>query len=315
MTASDLWTFQEPILVFAVILESILHSTNRMRAWRSATFNAWYRLQTIDWIERAKISEKFSRGVDLVYGPKLFSLRRVLSGTLSSILACILVYAVLMLIGGYIFEMKYEFVIPEDPLVYDRGLAKLLNRGTVALFPPGAYLIPSVRHGLMCVWDSLGWNVVPDIISISETAWVIRLASNARSSLLRLAVLDLCLTTLISLTWICVVALLIYRVNPVGILSGLLVFGNAGEGGGLHHVNFSLFWIFILTAYATSALWLGFITLTVVFGFLRRVSSLAVRVLESRTVHELPIGSAVGMVCLASWILYFVWSIGQRIAP
>ena len=56
-------------------------------------------------------------------------------------------------------------------------LLRVFSTLSSVLFEPGLHKIPSVVPWIAEVWDSLGYNVLPDLVSLAETAWIIRLAS------------------------------------------------------------------------------------------------------------------------------------------
>jgi len=64
-----------------------------------------------------------------------------------------------------------------------------------------------------------------------------------------------------------------------------------------------------LTTYTTSAVWFLFVFNVLFVGFLKRVSSYAVVILESKLAQQLSFGLVVGMICLLSWPILFLMKI------
>ena len=247
------------------------------------------------WPDRALLSAAFLRAFHRVYGKRFFSWRRVIAGSISSLIACSMAYLAICLgikhlLGWQKFGMFVEY--GREGSILFRALEGLSR----ILFAPGWYESPSFSELLMIAWSSLGFNIVPDLVSIAETAWIISLASRPRANLLSLVVLDLILTTVIWFIWIFAADWLL-----LGFSFDTFVTHLSPSRSGI-----AAEWVFALTTYATSALWIGFVIVTLIVGTLRRTSICVVRLLESRLVQELSILFLTSVICLASWLVFLV---------
>ena len=291
ITYSELWSIQEPILAMALALEAYLRFSGRIVLWKNVTGDWWVNLQALRWPNRHEISEKFLEIFILVYGGKAFSLRRIVAVSLSSLFLTLVSYFLFVRIGQTFFEIG-------DYILWISGF---LGRNILGSEVPASI----ARHldtftVFLVIWNSLGINLFPDFVSVIETGWIIKLSTDRRQGIVTLALIDLTLTTLI---WVVAHA-------TAWVVTALY--------GGFNYKVFFLFMIsqygaqspslsaYIFTTYMTSILWFVFLFTVLAIAQLKRMSKIAVRILESRWVAELPIIIIVGNLCLLSWPILFL---------
>jgi hypothetical protein len=154
------------------------------------------------------------------------------------------------------------------------------------------------------LYDSVGINVIPDFLSVAETCWILRKATNPNSNILVLFLLDLILTTLI-----CFFAHVFAYLYTVFILPRDLRYLSME----VIRYNYSIFdgvgvskLAYISTTYITSFFWFCFVSCTLFFGLEKRISRYSVLVLESNLAQKLPLSLMVGIPCLLSWPILFL---------
>lgn len=276
----ELWQIQEPVLVMATIIEAYLHFPGRFRAWKEMNAEWWYRLQLIKWPDRFDINNKFYDLFVRIYGAKAISGRRLLVSAISSLFFVTVLFWVITRIYQTFFELTDVIVLRTAPPL----LAKFVSPGeTLSLF--------STKNFLLVLYDALWVNIIPDMISIAETGWIIKRANRKGSSLWQLFALDLFLTTLI---WITAHTIGYSFVTKIGL-------------GGFGLISISEFysdpvWFsYAVSTYATSAIWIGFIISVLCLATLKRMFSFMVRVLESSLMQEFPVFLMIGIPCLFCW--------------
>jgi len=282
---SELWAIQEPILAMAVVVETYLHFSGRIREWKTLTAKWWYELQVIPWPRNNDLSKRFYDLFIAIYGIRLLSFRRVIASALSSLFFIVILFWFLNRIGQTFFNWSgtiYALHVPP-------WLTWLVLPGSTI----PSLSIPKVA---MTLHDSLGFNLIPDIISIAETGWILRKASESGSKLSKLAIIDFAFTTLI---WI--VAHSIAYAYTTGIEMGSFA------AVPLSVVYSDATWLAAIgTTYSTSLLWIGFLFTLYIMIFLRRASSTLVSLLESKLVQELPFALMIGIPCLVAWPTLFI---------
>jgi len=232
----------------------------------------------------------------MIYGKHFFSWRRLIAGSVSSIAAVSIVYPAIGLTLQNILGWS-NAVFHVDLFRGDTPICNIFQWLSALFFESGVYSVPSFPHFLMVVWDSLGYNVVPDLVSLAETAWIVGLASRPRAKLLLLAAFDIIFTTAIWFIWI-FATLWLFEGRSLGNFVAYIFKANSS--------GFPIHWYFALTTYFTSTLWIGFVFLTLLLGTLRRAVGWVVRLLESRSVQELPILFFTSVICLGSWLVFLV---------
>ena len=291
---SELWSIQEPILAMVLIVEGYIRYSGRMAVWRDLSANWWTKLQLLKWKDRAVINRRFLRLYNTVYGEKLISMRRIFSVTLSSLI------------------LTFVFYIFFTRLVLLSGMPDHINLSSTYFLEFFNYHEATIdkQHPLFILavlFDSIGFNAIPDFLSVAETGWILKKATRKNSNILALFFLDLFLTTLI-----CLSAHIIAFLYSAFILPGDIRFLSIET----IKYNYSIFngigaskLAFILTTYTTSAVWFLFVFNVLFVGFLKRVSSYAVVILESKLAQQLSFGLVVGMICLLSWPILFLMKI------
>ena len=152
-------------------------------------------------------------------------------------------------------------------------------------------------------WNAIGLNALPDYLAVIVTGWIIKLAAEDRYPLALLILLDLAadsaifsLSLLISYALTYASISLVHMPARLGPLTDLLY-----PMGTHSHGMFAN----ALTTYATSLIWLAFVFTILALAWLKRISGIAVAVLESRLVTELPVVMIVGGLCLLCWPILF----------
>ena len=284
LTYSELWSVQEPILAMAAIVEIYFRFSGGVQSWRAATANWWYNLQMIRWPNRREISLRFYEIFVVIYGDRMFSGRRLVASAISSILFVLITYWFLVNLGQAFFDLPITAV---KKGIQPPWLDWIASPGQII-----RYL--ELRDLTLIIYDSLGVNLVPDMISLAETGWLIKMAGTGKRSLTALFFLDLLLTSLIWMTAHGIAHVgTVVLVRPID-LSLVYSFTNSA-------------WVaYIISTYATSILWLSFILAVLIVSTAKRTSQLAAVILESRWVSEIPIALIVGIPCLLSWLVLFI---------
>ncbi|MDG4474660.1 hypothetical protein [Thiovibrio frasassiensis] len=293
ITYSQLWSIQEPILAMAGVIEGYLHFSGRLRDWRNFTADWWVNLQLIKWSDRDQINAKFLEFFNLVYGEKIFSFRRLISAIVSSILFTFIFYIILTRISIYLGGFEYIDLSKNNYffewLGYSDGVIEKLNHIYIAAV----------------LFDSSGINILPDFVSIAETGWILKKATEKNANLPALFILDLFLTSLIWFAGHASGTLYSAYILPGDL--ALLSLECIKNDYSLIQGNGSVWLSFILTTYTTSIIWFCFVFSILFIGGAKRLSKRAVVILETKWVFELPVLTIVGLLCLLSWpILFFV---------
>jgi len=296
---SELWSIQEPILAMATILQTYMNFSGRIITWKNATADWWIKLQLIKWANRYEISAKFRELFQQIYGQKLFSVRRLLSSTTSS---------TIFLLFSYWLLLKLFLLYSNNIIIPIEGNPYYKFIGYTEDFISHSHPFPII----FLIFDSIGINLVPDYISLAETGWIINKACKKESNLLGLFFIDIMLTTTISM----VSHILAYMYSAIFIYGSPLSLDDFLFAYTFVHHNEMLIgyaignWAFVASTFSTSLLWILFIFSVLSIALLKRLSSYAVAVLESKWVAELPIVLFVGLLCLFSWpILFFLKNI------
>lgn len=283
ISPGEFWSLQEPVLVMAAVLDAYMKFSGRLQDWRAATAEWWVGLQLIHWPQRHEISQRFLEITYAIYGRKMLSWRRVFSSCTSSLLLTFVFFFLILRLNQILFgigDVDYNANYVVDFLGHTGGSISYSNP---------LYLI-SVAY------DCVGFNFIPDFISLAETCWVIKLAAQRKYNLFFLFFIDFVFTTFI---W--VVAHLIafvYSSLILGIdLAPLLNNYDADSVPILAYVA---------TTYSTSLIWFVFLFTLLIVSAAKRASSFAVALFESKWVVELPIFLFVGVICLVSWPIYFL---------
>ena len=286
----DLWSIQEPILAFAAIIEVYLHTSGILNRWRDLATNWWANLQLMTWPQRGEISVQFQKLFSLIYGHKTFSRRRVISAIISSLFFTIFFYFLFVRINQSLFDIgDIDYRTDISPVFM------FLNHRIYSDYPIFYPYTHPIRIAAL-IFDALMLNMIPDFISLSVTAWLIKVASAKKVRLSLLLILDLVFMTLI---WICWHGTRYYfetLLSPPGRLPITQYYTVADPDR----------WAFVATTYSTSIMWIIFLIVIASIIIMKQVSPLFVKLLESRFVNELPIATMVGIVCLISWLVLFL---------
>lgn len=292
----ELWEIQEPILAMAGIIQVYLQFSGKVNRWKDSTAKWWVNLQLIAWPDRHQISEKFLDIFEIIYGKRTLSLRRILTSVIFSLFFIVCFYWLFVRICTTFFKMPDEWVIVKgNPYFLFLGY----HESTIYLLHP--YKI------LTILYDSLGINIIPDFISLAETAFILRLASKKDANLLSLVFLDFFLTTLIFIVGLFVAIL----------YTKFIIYG--GSGDILEYIKFNIlsntafvtgsvpYWAAAAaTTYTTSILWVLFIIYTLCLAILKRASTVVIKALESPWVTQLPVVLVFGIPCLVAWPVLFI---------
>lgn len=305
LTYKELWEIQEPLLAMAAILQSYLQFSGSLKQWKIATADWWINLQLITWPERHQINQKFLEVFDQVYGGKTFSWRRLYRSTLFSIFFVFCFYWLFVRIGMAFFKLPEEFLAAGNSTLLSLFQINIVTEAqALPWFDPITLLV--------VFYDALGLNVIPDFVSLLETAWILRIACKKEAPLILLLLLDFLLTTLI---WMA--ALGVATLNTAILTYGIDFFTSHDFPiyDYLNKVfNFSLptavspvpfYWAMVSTTYTTSLLWILFIVTILSIAFLKRTTSILVTLLESKWVINFPIVLVVGIPCLIAWPVLF----------
>jgi len=285
-TYSQLWAIQEPILAMTAIVELWLNFSGGAKAWRNATAEWWVNLQLLHWRDRTQINGQFLNLFNVLYGERMLSLRRFIVSLCTSTLFVLFVYVLLYRIGQSYW-----------------GLETHTFTGLNRLFDWVGYdsdTIPHLHplHLAILLVGGLALNFLPDVLSISETGWIIRKASDPSRSLLGLFLLDILLTTAL---WLGPSALEYWFNTTFVYTKEAWDFSNRYTTPSyLNHI------VYALTTYSTSVVWFGFVGTVLLLAFCKRASTLVVRVLEWRVVSTLPVAMIVGTLCFLAWPVLFV---------
>lgn len=272
------------------VLQSYLFFSGLLNRWKNATAEWWVNLQLITWPERHQISEKFLEIFNYIYGAKTLSWRRLFTAVLFSTFFIIGFYWLFVRIGTIFFHLPDERILFNNPYFSYFGYNESIHR----LHPLSFFFV---------AFDSLGMNLIPDFISLAETAWILRLASKKGAYLLPLIILDLFFTTII-----CMVAIILsflytkdffYSGVEITIFDAIM-FNFFGSG------NTPFLWAVVGTTYTTSIIWVMFLLTILIVSILKRTSNTLVKILESNFVTQLPVVLVVGIPCLLSWPILFV---------
>lgn len=289
---TQLWSIQEPILAMLLVIEGYIRYSGKMAAWRDVSANWWINLQLIKWKNRAVINRRFLRLYNTIYGEKVFSVRRLSSVTISSLIFTFLFY---------IFFTRLTILqgMPDSLWISNSYFYNFFNYYEAEIGKQHPLFIAAV------LFDSIGINILPDFLSVAETGWILRKATKPNANILALFVLDLVLTTLI-----CFLAHALAYLYTVFILPGDLRYLSME----VIRYNYSIFdgigvskLAYILTTYITSFFWFCFVSCALFFGLAKRISNYSVLILESNLVQKLPLSLIIGIPCLLSWpILFFI---------
>jgi len=291
---SQLWSIQEPILAMCLVVEGYIRYSGKMATWRDLSANWWTNLQLIKWKNRAVINRRFLRLYNAVYGEQLFSVRRLSSVTISSLIFTFLFYI-------FFTRLTILHGMPDYIPISNGYFLNFFNYYETGIEKQHPLFILAV------LFDSLGINVLPDFLSVAETGWILKKATKNNSNILGLFLLDLLLTTLICFFSHIVAYLCTAFIIPGNIryLSMDIVKYNYSIYNGIGVSKLA----FILTTYITSFFWLCFVCSVLFFGLAKRISKFSVLILESKLAQKLPLSLIVGIPCLLSWPVLFLLNI------
>lgn len=304
LTVSELWGIQEPLLAMAALLELAIKTSSGYSKWKSLTYAWWCNLQLIKWPDRYDINKRFLEIFHIIYGDKFLSCKRFFISSISSFIFVLFSYWLILIIYSVIYNASF---LEAEMNIDNREhfFYYFLNH------------VPKVKtfsfHNIAgLLWDSIGINLLPDIISLLETEWILKKATEKESNLLKLFLLDFILTSLI---WLIA--------HSMAILLSMIYFNesiNLTKWFFLDYrfnINNEFFYTkkllepkalsYICSTYSTSLLWALFLIAVLFLSSLKRASNIAVNILETKWVAKLPIGFSVGFLCLISWIIYFFY--------
>ncbi len=269
----------------AAIFEAWMRWSGRMTQWRETTAEWWYKIQLVSWPTRYQISEKFYSLFVAIYGENALSLRRIVATFASS----------------YIFFIFFFFIISAfQQAIYG---ASELRVGAVDWFSSHFFYVGEpiqlfgMKHIFWLLFNATGVNLIPDLVSLIETGIILKYASRQNSHLFLLFLLDLILTTAIWIVAHMITYFSISYYDGISLEQFLHLYSIKAHPEYLSY---------IFTTYATSLIWWIFLMVALVAGVLKRSSRLAVTILESRIVRELPVAIIIGVPCLLSWPVLFV---------
>lgn len=167
-----------------LVVEGYIRYSGKMATWRDLSANWWTNLQLIKWKNRAVINRRFLRLYNAVYGEQLFSVRRLSSVTISSLIFTFLFYI-------FFTRLTILHGMPDYIPISNGYFLNFFNYYETGIEKQHPLFILAV------LFDSLGINVLPDFLSVAETGWILKKATKNNSNILGLFLLDLLLTTLI----------------------------------------------------------------------------------------------------------------------
>ncbi|MFH0780409.1 MAG: hypothetical protein V2B20_00410 [Pseudomonadota bacterium] len=261
----------------ATVMEVAIHFSGIKRQWADRCADWWVNLQLISWPQVPAVSQKFCDLFDAVYGANAVSAKRLFSSAISSLTSVVVIYYLLVAI------------LPVD---YSESFILLGPFGS-QVFTSSHIDIYSLKHLYLLLYCAVMVNIVPDMISLFETGFILRFSRNGGVNTFMLFIVDLALTTLIWIAW----NIYLMHFDPV-----VAQWAESNSLWSLYSFDSSPLWItFAISTYATSLLWFAFVSIIVAIGSCKRASRRLVSIIESPVVAQLPITLIVGVPCLVAW--------------
>ena len=286
MTYSQLWSIQEPLLAMAGAIEVWFRFSGKIQAWKDATAEWWFTLQTLRWPNRNEITHKFYDLFCAIYGAKVLSVRRFIAST----------------IGSYLFlYVSYYFISGILSLKGNPGQYTYhgLDFFSQLFFSEGAiFSVYSLKGAFLIGYGAIGTNLIPDFISLAETGIILKFAMRKNAHLGWLVFVDILLTAgvWIASHWTAYWFASITTKGTIGLFWDIYNF----------NVRDPTWFCYALTTFSTSILWWLFLVSVFTVIWLKRVSKFIASILESSVVAEIPLVLIVGIPCLLSWPALFL---------
>ena len=282
---SELFQFQLSLLGLAAFLDAMFNASGVKKYWNNKCADWWYKLETIGWPQYIEINERFQELFSRIYGNKTFSFKRILTSSISSVVFVICIF--------YMLTSLQNSANSETNLMLGSVGSKIFTN-TISVY--------SFNHILLLIYLSITINLFPDIISLAETGWILKISHSKNKHLLLLFLLGLFLSTIIFAIW----NLYLIYFDPVfsdwatnNSIMSLYTFNRSGS---------PLFMSFLISTYATSFLWFSFIIIILVLGSLKRLSKTFSYILERHYFTKLPVSSLISFLCLCYWPIFLIYN-------
>lgn len=280
-----LW--QGTLLLMAAVIDQTVNNSNIKTIWSKKRKNWWISLHLIGWPQLEEVSIRFHELFISVYGDSYFSFKRIFSSIISSIFFAISIYYLIIL------------VFPDESY----HLTVSLGEFGSCLFESKSSAKPyTIDHLILLIYYTAMVNVVPDMISVAETGFILKVSAKSNIGLAKLFIVDLFLTTAIWVLWISY----LFHFDPVFVEwsksnSIIDLYGNSPTWYSL-----------TISTYSTSILWFIFVFTVVALGGGKRSSRMIKQILDLEWVKTLsfkyPVFIILGLPCVFSWpILFFIY--------
>ena len=277
----QLWGIQEPILAMAVVIDAVFNLSVIKNYWEKSSNSLQEAQKKIIWPKPVDLSKKFYNIFKVIYGKERLSLRRLITSALSSIFFVVIIYY---------------------------SLATFFNFGTVeahfqlgwfsSIFFSSSINTNTFEYLLMLIYCSIIINIIPDMISLAETEWILKKAIKNDVNLFWLFILDIFLTTLIFVVW----NIMLMKFDPV-----ISKWTETSSILSLYSFQRStpLYESFAISTYSTSFFWISSVVVILLIGISKQMSRIILLFIKIPLFSK-SVSLITGLFCLFSWPLLFI---------
>lgn len=284
-TCYKFFQFQISLLALATFIDGMYNASGVKEYWENRFADWWVKLGSIGWIELAEINDRFQDLFTSMYGGKIFSFKRILTSSISSI---VFVLCIFYMITSFSNGSNYE--------------TKLMLGSIGSQFFSNTVSTYSFRHILLLIYLAITINLAPDFISLAETGWILKISQTKRKFLLPIFfLLDLLLSTLIFVFWNLYLVFFDPVISEWAVHNSIMSLYSFDGSGSPLYISF------LISTYATSFLWFFFILTVLILGILKRISNTLSFIIESRLFLKLPVSTVIASLCLLSWPIFLVF--------